>query len=323
MSNDSKVASRPIPTPRVVNILRQLAFDRKERGPEPVFNGTFSLVLDDLPGENPQLEEQATKQVEKKLTLTQAKDIVAVEFGFENWQHVKRLAKQYESIVPKRSLDLRQDYVFKIALSLYLDYVDRIPNTDEDEDVEDDSPDDGHISFNELTEVLKAKGPPTEAVTFALTLTLESKADRSQTEIGQLDGAFYFHNKKNSLFLAFDAESGDLASFAEDFECSFSEEETGDISDLAYVNSVYVAEGYDEGEFLRMMVDGLYQYVEPYVDAIYLDPAPVVKMPNPRNMASFWDCSKGRKESIASMLSASKFEVVGEGPYLVRRTWRW
>lgn len=149
MSNDSKVKSRPNPTPRVVNILTQLAFDRKEPDEVPDYIKSLRRL------EEGSSYEPSTPEVEPEemsLSLTQAKGLVAIEFGFDDWQHFKRLAKQYESIVRKRPAELRQDYVFKTSLDLYLDGEDRILDENMDEDEDGDF--DGHATLDELAKLM-------------------------------------------------------------------------------------------------------------------------------------------------------------------------
>lgn len=93
------------------------------------------------------------------------------------------------------------------------------------------------------------------------------------------------------------------------------------IFNLAYVSEIYVAEEFDESEFLLIMIEALAGFFDELVDAIYIDPSPVtVIAPNPHGLSFFWDRSKGRKINIVESLKKSGFKKVGKGPYLLRLT---
>lgn len=284
---------RPLATPRVVSVLLQQAYEYKE---------------------------------ERKVTLTVAKDVIAVEHGFESWQHLKNLSSTHASIARKTPEAVRESFEIKTAVKIRLDFEEPSENEDDDEekgDQEDSDDEDGPwMTEGALHKrVHEDENPPTEAVYFDVTLSIVNKIGGASREIGELSGYMYFSNERNSLFLAFDAQNQELADFGGDFEISFPKNISDNIHDLAYIEKIFVDEEFDEVGFGGILLKSCKYELGGLVGAIFSQPVPMAAFPNPRGLGYQWDRSRGRTKNLISLHERLEFKPIKGTDYLMWDVW--
>lgn len=274
---------RPDATPRVVSVLQQQAYQYKK---------------------------------EHKITLTAAKNAIATEYGFESWQHLKNLSLVHAAIKPKTLEAVGEDFEIKTDIKIRLDFEETSKDENDPEDSDDE--DGPWITFEALYKRAFENGnPPTEAVYFNIDLTLVSKIDQSSKVIGYVSGYMYFDNERNSLFDAFDAQDGDAGGFSESFQFAFDKSLTDDIFNLAYIETLFVEEEFDESAFGSVLLKACRYNLDGLADAIFSEASPIAAFPNPQNLSYHWDNGRERTKNLIATYEHCGFKKIAGSAYLV------
>jgi len=231
-------------TPRLVRVLTQSAFERKTR------SGS-SLAI--------------------------AKNEVAKEYGFRDWQHLKDLEKKG---MPT-PLTLRANRLWlKSQASVSSDqgcnsFEVRLLGSSYDDDEDDDE----------------------KAVT-----------------IGTIRGRMWTEGKR-SLFDTFDPISQELADFAEYFEHHFEDVCDEYVGRLAYIEELHIDSQYNELEFGKLLLKAFFNRLGTLVEAIFAFPMPSVHLVANGITTIMYDRSKQSKTEHAKIFLDLGFEAIPSSDY--------